>query len=75
MTRYTCSVTSQSNTEYELDLVGASFKLIDGAGATHSGRVHRERDKLILEAKDMRWEAKFNGECLEVVGVGTFYPR
>lgn len=72
MARYTCS---EANVEYELDLVGATFKLSELPGVTRSGRVHREHDKLILEAEDTRWEAKFNGEYLEVDGIGTFVPR
>lgn len=67
MARYTCN-------EYELELLGATFKFTEG-GRTVSGRVHRERDKLILEAQDVRWEAKFNGENVEVDGIGTFVPR
>ena len=72
MARYTCSV---REVDYELDLTGANFKLSDSLGVTKSGRIHRERDKLILVAEDMRWEAKFNGEYVEVYGIGTFEPR
>lgn len=72
MARYTCSV---RDVDYELDLTGATFNLSDSAGLSKSGRVHRERDKLILVAEDMRWEAKFNGECVEVYDVETFMPR
>lgn len=72
MARYTCSV---GDVDYELELTGANFKLTDNLGVTKSGHVHRERDTLILVAEDMRWEAKFNGEYVELYGIGTFEPR